>query len=232
MKNDIPIVINNRNRLTSTKKMVEHLLRLNPEQEIIIIDNGSTYEPLLEWYADMMGKITIRFEHNHGHTALWTLEMNHELPDYFIYTDSDIELNENLPKDFIQVMQNHMDFYGSQKVALGLKIDDLPDHYRYKQQVIRNESRWWLPENKKTNYLGYDCYNADTDTTFALYLNIGDNTYKSIRITDSRFIARHLPWYDDLSNLNEEERYYLDNLGDTLTQYSKQHKSPQDFLDI
>jgi len=30
MKNDIPIVINNRNRLTSTKKMVEHLLRFEP----------------------------------------------------------------------------------------------------------------------------------------------------------------------------------------------------------
>ena len=44
------VVINNRNRLTTTRNMVEKLLSLNPDEHIIIIDNESTYPPLLEWY--------------------------------------------------------------------------------------------------------------------------------------------------------------------------------------
>jgi len=38
----IKVVINNRNRLTTTKNMVEKLLVLNPLLDIIILDNGST----------------------------------------------------------------------------------------------------------------------------------------------------------------------------------------------
>ena len=53
----IKIVINNRNRLTSTKNMLEHLLRLNPNEQIIILDNGSTYPPLLEWYKTIKSQI-------------------------------------------------------------------------------------------------------------------------------------------------------------------------------
>ena len=50
---DIKVVINNRNRLTTTKNLVEHLLRLNPEEKIIIIDNKSSYQPLLDWYKEV-----------------------------------------------------------------------------------------------------------------------------------------------------------------------------------
>jgi glycosyltransferase involved in cell wall biosynthesis len=54
------VIINNRNRLTTTKNMVEHLLRLNPNQEIIILDNESTYQPLIDWYKTIDKKVDIR----------------------------------------------------------------------------------------------------------------------------------------------------------------------------
>lgn len=222
-----PVVINNRNRLTTTKKMVEHLLILNPKQEIIILDNESTYESLIKWYKEIENKVDIRYLKNEGHLALWSTAIYKELGDYFIYTDSDLELNENMPDDYQLVMYNLLQKYEMNKVALAIKIDDLPDHYRYKNQVIRNEQNWWKDEIEK------DIFKADTDTTFALMRNIADNTFKSLRIGRRDFVCRHIPFYIDLDNLDEEEQYYINNIGEKVTtQYTKQHKDPKNYNDV
>jgi len=76
---DIKVVINNRNRLTTTKNLVEHLLRLNPEEKIIIIDNKSTYQPLLDWYKQVENKVRVIYEDNHGHLAVWSIRLIKEL---------------------------------------------------------------------------------------------------------------------------------------------------------
>jgi glycosyltransferase involved in cell wall biosynthesis len=223
MKN-CKVVINNRNRLTTTKNMVDKLLDLNPDEQIIIIDNGSTYPPLLEWYKTINAEV--HYEKNEGHLALWATQLDKELGEYFVYTDSDIILNENFPMDWKEIMYNVHLKYGYRKVALGIKIDDLPDHYRYKNQVIRNEGRWWLEA------VDEHLYKADTDTTFAFMKNFLDNCYASLRITRPDMICRHHGWYLDLDNLDEQEKYYLENLENTTTQYSKQHKNPELYNDI
>lgn len=221
----IKIVINNRNRLTTTKNMVEKLLSLNEDESIIILDNGSTYPPLLQWYEDIKNKVEIRMLPNHGHLAFWTIRLDEHIGEYFIYTDSDIELNENFPKDWKQKMLDILIKYDRKKVALGLKINDLPEHYVFANQVKLNEGRWWLTEVEK------DIFEADTDTTFALFKNFHDNCYPSLRISSEEMIAKHAPWYHDINNLDEEEKYYLENLGTRqLTQYSKQHKNPELYL--
>jgi hypothetical protein len=113
------------------------------------------------------------------------------------------------------------------KIALAIRIDDLPNHYRYKNQAIRNEGRWWLKEIEN------DVYEADTDTTFFLIQNFGDNQYNSVRIAYDNMICRHTAWYLDLDDLSEEEKYYLDNLGSRVTtQYSKQHLEPEKYTDV
>lgn len=228
----VKVVINNRNRLSTTKKMVETLLSLNADEHIIIIDNESTYPPLLEWYEQVMnnpkywGKVEVMFCKNEGHLALWGTGLYKELGEYFVYTDSDIELNEDFPMDWKEIMLNlHLQY--DKKVALALKIDDIPEHYRYRNQVTRNEGRWWLVEVQE------DLYLADTDTTFFLMKNFGDNQYQSVRIARHDMIARHAPWYHDLDNLDDEEKYYLANLGERVTtQYSKQHLEPLKYTDI
>jgi hypothetical protein len=222
-----PVVINNRNRLTTTKNMVEHLLRLNKNQEIIILDNDSSYDPLIKWYKEIEDRIDVRYLNNEGHLAIWSTGIYKELGDYFIYTDSDIELNSNMPYSYQIFMYNLLQKYEMNKIAFAIKIDDLPDHYRYKNQVIRNESKWWLEQIEQ------DIYKADTDTTFALMRNIGDNTYKSLRIAKPDFICRHIPFYIDLENLDQEEQYYIDNIGERVTtQYTKQHKDPKNYNDV
>lgn len=223
----IKIVINNRNRLTTTRKMVEHLLRLNPEEGIVILDNGSTYPPLLEWYQKLSGNVSVRMQGNEGHLALWALGMQKELGDHFVYTDSDIELDPEMPENWKLQMLNLIEKYEINKVALAIRIDDLPDHYRYKNQVIRNEGRWWLEEVEK------GVYRADTDTTFSLMRNVGDNPFQSLRVARKGFLSRHAPFYVNLEDLDPEERYYLDHHdGHKITQYTKQHKNPDLFNDI
>jgi glycosyltransferase involved in cell wall biosynthesis len=228
---DCKVVINNRNRLTTTKNMVEKLLELNTDEQIIIIDNGSTYPPLLEWYNNINNpNVAVHFEKNEGHLALWATRLDKELGEYFIYTDSDIILPNEFPKEWKLIMYNLIKWYPYDKIALALKIDDLPEHYRYKNQVKRNEARWWLEkyDEEMFDYL----YKADTDTTFAMMRNFGDNCYKSLRIARADMMCRHHGWYLDLYNLDEEEKYYLDHLQNTTTQYSKQHKNPELYNDI
>jgi glycosyltransferase involved in cell wall biosynthesis len=228
--NNIKVVINNRNRLTTTKNMVEKLLLLNPNEEIIIIDNGSTYPPLLEWYKTLTN-VDIRYFGNEGHLALWATQLDKELGEYFVYTDSDIILNDNFPKLWKMIMWSQLNWNRGtyDKVALAIHIDDLPDHYSFKNQVIRNEARWWLEKHdaEMFDYL----YKADTDTTFAMMRNFGDNCYKSLRIAKEDMMCRHYGWYLDLENLDEEEKYYLEHLENKTTQYSKQHKNPELFND-
>jgi len=231
------VVINNRNRLTTTKNMVDKLLELNPDEQIIIIDNGSTYPPLLNWYKamspyDYSNNVYVRFFGNEGHLALWATKIDKELGEYFVYTDSDIILPDDFPTEWKLIMFNLIRWYSGiyDKIALAIHIDDLPEHYRYKNQVIRNEARWWL-EKHDTEMLNY-LYKADTDTTFAMMRNFGDNCYKSLRIARPDMMCKHHGWYLDLDNLDEEEKYYLDHLENKTTQYSKQHKNPELFTDL
>lgn len=231
------VVINNRNRLTTTKNMVDKLLELNPDEQIIIIDNGSTYPPLLNWYKamspyDYSNNVDVRFFGNEGHLALWATKIDKELGEYFVYTDSDIILPDEFPTEWKLIMFNLIRWYSGiyDKIALAIHIDDLPEHYRYKNQVIRNEGRWWL-EKHDTEMLDY-LYKADTDTTFAMMRNFGDNCYKSLRLGRPDMMCRHHGWYLDLDNLDEEEKYYLDHLENKTTQYSKQHKNPELFTDL
>lgn len=226
----IPVIINNRNRYTTTKKLVDDLLALNEDEIIYILDNESTYPELMIFYTIKWTESKYRNVHvipmpNHGHLALWASGLYKYLPKYFVYTDSDVELNPKMTKLWKSKMLDVMWDNNVDKVALALNIDDLPDHYAFKNQVIRNESRWWQ------NMVDENVYEADTDTTFALYKNTGDNMYKSLRMAGN-FTARHVPWYHDLNNLDAEEKYYLEHLGDRqLTQYSKQHKNPELYAD-
>lgn len=207
--------------------MVEHLLRLNVNQEIIILDNESTYQPLIDWYKTIDKKVDIRALKNEGHLALWSTGIYKEIGQYFIYTDSDIELNTNLPDDYQLVMYNLMQKYEMNKVAFAIAINDIPDHYKYKNQVKRNEGRWWLEQVEPM------VYKADTDTTFALMRNINDNTYTSLRIARPDFICKHVPFYIDLENLDLEEQYYIENCGERVTtQYTKQHKHKNEYNDV
>ncbi len=66
---DIPIIINNFNRLEYLKILLDGLENRN-YTNIYILDNQSTYPPLLEFYKKTKHKV-IFLEKNYGFRALW-----------------------------------------------------------------------------------------------------------------------------------------------------------------
>ena len=201
----IPIIINNFNRLVYLKRMIASL-QSRGYNNIIILDNASTYPPLLEWYKNECTVCVIDLKANYGHTALWTSGMIKQFGnDYFVYTDPDLELVEECPDDFLwQMLQNLKARVKGQKIALSLKIDDIPNCYQPKPEVIAQESQF----NTK---MEYGMYVADVDTTFALHEPYAAGGFVDDMVTYRMpypIQCRHLPWYEDLNHLSEEDKWY------------------------
>jgi len=218
----IPIIINNRNRITSLIQLIKYLEKRG-YKNIYIIDNNSSYPPLLEYYKKCPYHI-YRLSKNIGYLALWKTDIYKKfIKDYYVYTDSDVVPIDECPEDFMNVfLQILKKYIFAEKVGFSLKIDDLPDSFSNKDAVIKWEDQFY---RKKINKL---MYFAPIDTTFALYRPFikkdVKHSYETYR-TAYPFTARHLPWYIDSSNLNEEEQYYNDH-STTSTHWTERNKAP------
>lgn len=203
----IPIIINNFNKVTYLKRLITSLEKKG-YTNIYIIDNASTYKPLLEYYLTCPYKI-FYLEENNGHKALWKSSIiNKFRKKFFVYTDPDLEVPDECPDDFMKLfLKSLLKYNKAQKIGFSLKIDDLADCYDYKQEVIQWESQFF--KNKVCNL-----YKAEIDTTFALYRPYAKDEHTSNIIsfrTAYPYEIKHLPWYEDSANLTEEEIFYLTN---------------------
>ena len=214
-----PIFLTNMNRLTTCKKMVDDLFKLNGNSDITIIDNKSTYVPLLDWYKEIENDIKIiRLHANHGPWVFFSSDI-YKIRDceYYIYSDADLELNPNMPYNWQEIMKEYINKY-DRKASLALKMDDIPDHYPYKATVFDHQSICWYPTEEE------NVYRAITDMTFTMDQKIKAYRYESTRLSGN-FACRHIPWYIDFNNISEEEIYYLENIGESFTEalYSNGH---------
>ena len=127
---DFPIFINARDRLGVMKKLIDWLLDAG-YRNLIILDNDSTYPPLLTYYSELEkdSRIKIiRLGKNLGHKSLWqsgVLE-NLKISTPYVYTDPDVVPDKNCPKDFVkrlfEVLQSHHEI---RKVAPALVWEDI-----------------------------------------------------------------------------------------------------------
>ncbi|WP_353121511.1 glycosyltransferase [Dysgonomonas capnocytophagoides] len=205
----VPIIIINYNRLKDLKELVSFLLERKHEN-IIIVDNKSSYPPLLEYYEQIKDRVKIeKMDQNYGHLVFWK---NKELYNkyalgYYIITDSDILPNKNLPDNYVSYLIKTLDAHKDvTKVGFALKIDDIPDSYELKDKVIHWEQPHWQGK------IGDDLYKNELDTTFAIYppyfnYSTLKEFYPGIRIAGN-FEAKHMGWYIDNNNLTEEDIYY------------------------
>lgn len=202
----IPIIINNFNRLDCLKKLIGALEKRG-YRNLYILDNLSTYPPLLAYYETCPYEV-IRLDRNFGFQAIWLSGVYDRFKrSFYVYTDSDVVPDENCPEDFMQRFLDTLRKYPRcLKVGFGLRIDDLPDHFAQKKAVLANEGRFWK------NPLGDGLFNAQIDTTFALYRPFcygpANDHHLMIR-TGEPYVAHHLPWYMDTSNPSDEEIYYI-----------------------
>lgn len=205
----IPIVINNRNRLTFLRQLIEALEKRG-YTNLIILDNNSTWPPLLQYYKTLSYRVEL-LNQNLGYNALEQLPLYKQIrKGYFVYTDSDVVPSENCPEDFmlhfLNILQQNENV---QKVGFSLKIDDLPDYFADRGKIIEWEKQYF------TRPAGEGVYEAMIDTTFALHrpyaLISTVGGYRMLR-TAAPLEAKHMPWYNNSSELSEEELHYVDNV--------------------
>jgi len=193
----------NYNRLTLMKNMADYLH--DAGLEVYIIDNNSTYEPLLDYYKTTKYNV-IRMNDNYEYKVFWTQDIYNKLNmnERYILTDSDLDLS-NIPNDFLQILEDGLNKYPQfDKCGFSLKIDDLPD------TDIHNEIRDWEHRNWKKQ-LDEMYYDAEIDTTFALY-KVNKHSYNGIR-TNVPYSAKHIPWYyTNNDDLPEDEKYYFNSI--------------------
>lgn len=217
---EIPIIINNFNRLTTLRLLTETLTACG-YTNIYILDNASTYPPLLEYYKTCPFTV-FHLNQNLGFKALWKSPLKKRFcNDYYIYTDSDVIPSDYCPKDFIDYFFKELKKHPfARKIGFFLRIDNIPDSYIHKEEVINLEKQYYLKPAEG------GLYRAPIDTTFALYRpRVGLSRSRSVEAyrTAYPYQAEHLPWYNDSSNLSEEEQYYISHCTH-ITEWSSKSK--------
>ncbi len=205
---DTPIFVLSFNRLELGLRQLIDWLKSAEMTNITIIDNKSTYPPLLEYYETLKDIRILRMTENYGHDVFWRLGYHTHQQERFIVTDPDVVPDPMCPKDLVLKMHIIADTYKPAKVGPAIRIDNLPDHYHLKNLMLRSECGYWAESRRAHG----GCFEAPIDTTFALYEPAaGKWDGRHFRL-DFPYVANHLPWYQDLSQPNPERDYYRDTV--------------------
>ena len=198
-----PVFINVRDRVDGLRRLVAWLQRAG-QTSIILLDNASTYPPLLD-YLTAVQQDGVQVVHlpNLGYQALWQSGILRQLQvdTPYIYTDPDVVPGPDCPRDVIAlcyaVLERHPVL---DKVGLALRTADITCE---QQETIRQQEAHWQLHRVEPG-LTY----AAVDTTLALYR--GQYHYSlpaSVRLAPPCEL-RHLPWYYREDALPADEAYY------------------------
>lgn len=219
MTGSVPIYLTSFNLLTWLRGMCDRLSQI-PQARIIIVDNASTYEPLLDWYRSCPYAV-YRCHENLGPLAAWKsgVVWDWRGGDYYVVSDPDLDLAD-VPLDMIDRLEEAFVRWGTvQKAGLSLKVDDLPDHFPQKEEVLKWEARHWRDR------LDGEFFHAAPDTTLALYNRkrpcVSPRQAMCAVRAAPPYEARHLPWYIKSSDVPEEFLLYARTARDQHTRWTQ-----------
>ncbi len=211
----IPIIIPSYNQLTYLRNLINWWHFYYPENEIIILDNGSDYGPLLQYYKDFDTTISATIIMYSENICAKNLKEFIETSikgkyDYYVISDPDIMPHPNTPPNFLEIWKGFID-KGYHRVGFNLITDNLPNWLNEKEMIVGNENE--LLRNPVEEYNRHIGFLAPIDTTFAMYstknsgwsspMNSRDWS-NSLRIFD----AFHLGWYQHTDYVNPEMDHY------------------------
>lgn len=218
---DVPIIIPVFNTSSYLKSMIDQL-EDRGWTNIIICDNGSTYQPMLDLLDKLSNQYNVVMWGDNKGPRYYTenKDICSKMPKYFIVTDPDLLFNPQMPPRAINKMRRIVDTYGISKAGLAIEINDPDERARFfsPHQVDLWERQYW---SKKVEQLPEvdDLYAAPIDTTFCLYNrdqflseidivpgNMTCNT-TAIRIA-GRFTCRHMGWWREQPLTDEEHEFY------------------------
>jgi hypothetical protein len=222
LRKTLPVVINSFNQLTYLRNSVENFVR-NEFKNIIILDNGSSYEPLIEFYNNLPDLFTeavkplvIYYNANMGPRYFHQSRLFSQLlPCAHIYTDPDLHFDDLAP-NFCSYLLDLSHKYKLFKVgsALTLPTEDeikpglfmKPGETTQQIPMLEWESQFWQSE------LEPRIYNAPIDTTLHLfnpdYFEASPYFLVGLRVALPGFEVKHLPWYKNDAVHLEEDLYY------------------------
>lgn len=203
-RRDLPIVILSHNQLTDLCQLLAWL-RDTDHQQVIILDNASSFEPLLDFLAGCPEEV-IRLDVNLGHTAPWESGLTNRFHGPFAVSDPDVLPDAGCPADaverFQELLLRHPTF---DKAGFGLLLDDIPENYPHRSTVLRWEAPYW----ERTVEPGV--FMAHIDTTFCVHRPGTPYKVTEALRTGFPYVARHLPWYRNPAALDEETRHFFEH---------------------
>lgn len=224
-RRDVKVFLTNFNNLeTGFRAMVDWFLER--EMKITVLDNTSTYPPLLKYYTQMSDKIeVIHVGYNANTWAFWqagyNTEENTRLP--YITSDADCPPDPDCPLDLVEKMLAVLDAVpAAVKVCPGLRIDNLPDWYDRKKQAIECQTSvaqspdWGITQSDSIEVAGVKIHRAITDTTLTMWrggvrsegrLSTNDWQAEQYRM-EYPYVLKHTPWYSDSSKPSVEALFY------------------------
>ena len=232
-ENKIPVIIVSYNNAIYVKNMVKQLNKYDIKP--IIIDNNSTDQASLDILKELQNSAYVIYsQKNFGYLVGFINPVYKVLPRYFAYTDPDLELNKNLPKNFLDILKDVTKDFKVYKAGFALKLLDeemieakllkLNGYPKINKKILTVrewESRFW---RFKLDHKSLEVYKAPLDTTFALYdkENLSDDFYDAVRVAGD-FSCLHLPWYPkrELLSTSQKEAYLKSNNSSTWVTASK-----------
>lgn len=195
----VPIIIICYNNYKYVENIITNIINTNKElgQDIIILNNNSTCEKTKKFIFNTKYKVILNTQ-NRGPWICSThnTELYNLLPDKFIVTDADLQLNSKLPSNFVEILSYLSDKYKKNKVGFAIDISDYSEKmikgkHTTDFNIYQHEMNWW---QNKIDDNTYELYNAGVDTTFTLINKKYPGPGNDIRIAGD-FTVKHIPWY-------------------------------------
>jgi hypothetical protein len=223
LRRSLPVVINSFNQYTYLKNLLEKL-ESDGFRNFMIVDNNSTYTPLLAYYDELnkSGKAAVIFygenKGPHFFHMKGVYKLFGSLPH--IYTDPDLDYDFLAPT-FLTELMTVSEKYSMFKVGPALQIPQPSeiDETMYcvqdgvKWSIADWESRYWKEQVDEGLF-----YPGHIDTTFHLfnptYFKVGSDLIDGIRVGKDGFVFKHIPWYKDKHIPSQEKSHYAHSASD------------------
>lgn len=199
---------------------------LAADLEPVIVDQGSSWPAALSWLTSLEQDGIQVLRRGGGHPrGLWSWPPFRAVAgktDRYIVTDCDVVPADGCPLDWPDRLSGALDSCaGYCKAGLGLRVDNIPEHYQRREHVISWEGQFWQ------NPVADGLYAAIVDTTLAMYRPLSDwpGFGMSALRTGPPYVADHLAWHEDLDHLDAGIAYYHENAEPGISYWTTKGRS-------
>lgn len=212
-----------RDRVTYARRCVTALEAAG--LDVVIVDHDSDWPEAMAWVGGIDENSShgrypqVAWKPNQHPRDLWAPDgviRAHVQPgERFVVTDCDVIPDETCPANWLKLLGLLLDDRpAAVKAGLGLRTDDLPEHFEHRAKVQAWEAKYQPPIAAAVGVLESrpplqpPAVWADIDTTLALYRGFEPFQLGPAIRTTAPYLARHLPWYEDSANLTDEQAFY------------------------